>query len=38
MINMIKKRAIWIWNYNFREAYPMPHDKCGALIEMEMAA
>lgn len=40
MINMIKvkKRAIWSWNYNFGEAYPMPCDKCGELVEMEMTA
>jgi len=34
----VKKKAIWSWNYNFGEAYPMPCDKCGALIEMEIIA
>ena len=33
-----KKEAIWSWNYNFGKSYPMPCDKCGALVEMEMIA
>jgi uncharacterized Zn finger protein len=33
-----KKGAIWSWNYNFGRSYPMPCDKCGALVEMEITA
>ena len=35
---MIKgeKGAVWSWNYNFGRSYPMPCDKCGALVEMKM--
>jgi uncharacterized Zn finger protein len=31
-----KKGAIWSWNYNFGRSYPMPCDKCGELVEMEI--
>lgn len=31
-----KREAIWSWNYNYGKAYPMPCDKCGALVEMEI--
>lgn len=37
---MIKKKmgAIWSWNFNFGRPYPMPCDKCGALVEMKIIA
>jgi len=31
-----KREAIWSWNYNYGKAYPMPCNKCGALVEMEV--
>ena len=38
VIDLIRRKneAIWSWNYNFGRAYPMPCDKCGALVEMEL--
>jgi uncharacterized Zn finger protein len=33
-----KKEALWSWNYNFGRSYPMPCDKCGGLVEMEIIA
>ena len=33
---MRKKEALWSWNYNFGKPYPMPCEKCGALVEKEI--